>query len=179
MRRALRAMVYLKELRDALRDRRTAIMVLVASILTGPLTLVLVAQFVSGLEEKARHPQGARARHARGPRLDDFTAGSPLVGASGTYRFVRRQTDHAASAETGRAAGRAELAAPASTRCAARSARDRRRATLRQAIEGAGSEAAAAIDAYESCRATLDEARGVAGGRERHAALLARGDFAV
>jgi len=45
--------VYLKELRDSLRDRRTAIMVLVASILTGPVTLVLVAHFVSGLEEKA------------------------------------------------------------------------------------------------------------------------------
>ncbi len=45
--------VFAKELRDALRDRRTALMVLVASILTGPLTLVLVAHFVSGLEEKA------------------------------------------------------------------------------------------------------------------------------
>jgi sodium transport system permease protein len=45
--------VFLKELRDALRDRRTALMVLVASVLTGPVTLVLVAQFVSGLEEKA------------------------------------------------------------------------------------------------------------------------------
>ena len=45
--------VFLKELRDALRDRRTALMVLIASILTGPVTLVLVAQFVSGLEEKA------------------------------------------------------------------------------------------------------------------------------
>jgi sodium transport system permease protein len=52
MRRAFLT-VYLKELRDALRDRRTAIMVLVASILTGPVTLVLVAHFVSGLEEKA------------------------------------------------------------------------------------------------------------------------------
>jgi sodium transport system permease protein len=45
--------VYLKELRDALRDRRTAIMILVAAIVTGPLTLILVAQFISGLEEKA------------------------------------------------------------------------------------------------------------------------------
>jgi sodium transport system permease protein len=42
-----------KELRDSLRDRRTALMVLVASVITGPLTLVLVAQFVSGIEEKA------------------------------------------------------------------------------------------------------------------------------
>jgi len=52
MRRAL-GVVYLKEMRDALRDRRTALMVLIASILTGPVTLVLVAQFISGLEEKA------------------------------------------------------------------------------------------------------------------------------
>ena len=52
MRRAW-ATVYLKELADALRDRRTAIMVLVASILTGPVTLILVAHFISGLEEKA------------------------------------------------------------------------------------------------------------------------------
>jgi sodium transport system permease protein len=51
--RAAWATVYWKELRDALRDRRTAIMILVASILTGPVTLVLVANFVSGLEEKA------------------------------------------------------------------------------------------------------------------------------
>lgn len=45
--------VFFKELRDALRDRRTALMVLVASILTGPVTLILVAQFVSSLEAKA------------------------------------------------------------------------------------------------------------------------------
>lgn len=45
--------VYAKELLDAIRDRRTLLMVLVASIVTGPLTLVLIAQFVSGLEEKS------------------------------------------------------------------------------------------------------------------------------
>jgi sodium transport system permease protein len=45
--------VFLKEMRDGLRDRRTALMVLVAAILTGPVTLVLVVHFVSGLEEKA------------------------------------------------------------------------------------------------------------------------------
>ncbi len=45
--------VFLKEMRDSLRDRRTALMVFFASILTGPLTLILVAQYVSGLEEKA------------------------------------------------------------------------------------------------------------------------------
>ena len=52
MKRALRT-VFLKELRDALRDRRTAFMILVASILTGPVTMLLAAHFVSGLAEKA------------------------------------------------------------------------------------------------------------------------------
>jgi sodium transport system permease protein len=46
--------IYLKELRDAIRDRRTVLMVLVASIVMGPLTLLLVAQYVTGLEEKSR-----------------------------------------------------------------------------------------------------------------------------
>jgi len=45
--------VYGKELRDALRDRRTAVMILVASILMGPLVMVLMVHFVSGLEDKA------------------------------------------------------------------------------------------------------------------------------
>ena len=55
-------------MRDALRDRRTAIMVLVASILTGPVTLVLVAHFVSGRGE-GRHPQGcACAGQENAPR---------------------------------------------------------------------------------------------------------------
>jgi len=45
--------VYAKEVRDAIRDRRTALMLFVASVLTGPLMLVLMGQFVSGLEEKA------------------------------------------------------------------------------------------------------------------------------
>jgi sodium transport system permease protein len=47
------AVVYAKEVRDAMRDRRTALMLFVASIVTGPLMLVLMGQFVSGIEEKA------------------------------------------------------------------------------------------------------------------------------
>jgi sodium transport system permease protein len=45
--------VYLKEVRDAMRDRRTMLMVFVASILTGPVFLVLLAQFFSSIEEKS------------------------------------------------------------------------------------------------------------------------------
>ncbi|MGZ5031742.1 MAG: ABC transporter permease [Usitatibacter sp.] len=64
--------VYVKELRDSLRDRRTALMVLFASILTGPVTLVLVAQFVSGLEEKAATLKVRISGQQNAPALVNF-----------------------------------------------------------------------------------------------------------
>jgi len=64
--------VYLKEIRDALRDRRTALMVLVASVVTGPLTLVLVAQFVSGLEERAATLKVRMSGAEHAPALVNF-----------------------------------------------------------------------------------------------------------
>lgn len=64
--------VFLKEVRDALRDRRTALMVLVASVVTGPLTLVLVAQFVSGLEERASTLKVRLAGAQHAPALVNF-----------------------------------------------------------------------------------------------------------
>jgi sodium transport system permease protein len=64
--------VFLKEVRDALRDRRTAMMVFVASIVTGPLTLVLMAQFISGLEEKASVLKVRIAGQEHAPALVNF-----------------------------------------------------------------------------------------------------------
>lgn len=64
--------VYLKELRDSLRDRRTSLMVLIASILTGPVTLVLVVQFVSGLEEKAATLKVRISGQQNAPALVNF-----------------------------------------------------------------------------------------------------------
>ena len=66
------AVVYCKEVRDALRDRRTAMMVFVASIVTGPLTLVLMAQFISGLEEKASILKVRMAGAEHAPALVNF-----------------------------------------------------------------------------------------------------------
>jgi len=66
------AVVFLKEVRDALRDRRTALMILVASVLTGPVTLVLVASFVSGLEERASTLRVRIAGAEHGPALVNF-----------------------------------------------------------------------------------------------------------
>jgi sodium transport system permease protein len=64
--------VFVKEVRDALRDRRTALMVFVASVISGPLTLVLVAQFVSGLEEKASTLKVRIVGAAAAPALVNF-----------------------------------------------------------------------------------------------------------
>ncbi|MBL0140803.1 MAG: ABC transporter permease [Betaproteobacteria bacterium] len=64
--------VFVKEIRDALRDRRTALMVLVASVVIGPLTLVLVAQFVSGLEERASTLKVRLAGGENAPALVNF-----------------------------------------------------------------------------------------------------------
>ncbi|HUP28843.1 MAG TPA: ABC transporter permease [Usitatibacter sp.] len=64
--------VFLKEVRDSLRDRRTALMVFVASVLTGPVTLILVAQFVSGLEEKASTLKVRISGQQHAPALVNF-----------------------------------------------------------------------------------------------------------
>jgi len=45
--------VYLKELVDALRDRRTLLVVLLSSVAIGPAVLVLVSQLVAGIEKRA------------------------------------------------------------------------------------------------------------------------------
>ncbi|MGZ5040056.1 MAG: ABC transporter permease [Usitatibacter sp.] len=70
--RSTLATVYLKELKDALRDRRTAIMILVASIITGPVTLILVAQFISGLEEKSATLKVRIVGQQYAPELTNF-----------------------------------------------------------------------------------------------------------
>jgi sodium transport system permease protein len=45
--------VYVKELVDALRDRRTLLVVLLSSVAIGPAVLVLVSQLVAGIEQRA------------------------------------------------------------------------------------------------------------------------------
>jgi sodium transport system permease protein len=70
--RAPGLVVYRKELRDAIRDRRTAIMIFIASVLMGPVTLVLVAQYVSGLEEKAKVLKVRLSGREHAPALVNF-----------------------------------------------------------------------------------------------------------
>ena len=49
----IRDRVYAKELTDALRDRRTLLMVLLSSVAIGPLVLMLVSSMVAGMEQRA------------------------------------------------------------------------------------------------------------------------------
>jgi sodium transport system permease protein len=72
MRRLPVLTVFLKELKDSLRDRRTALMVFVASVLTGPVTLVLVAQYISGIEEKSAILKVRIAGQEHAPALVNF-----------------------------------------------------------------------------------------------------------
>ncbi len=64
--------VFCKELLDALRDRRTLLMVLLSSVAIGPLVLVLFSTLVSGIEKRAeaREVWVRGAQHA--PTLRNF-----------------------------------------------------------------------------------------------------------
>ena len=64
--------VYLKELKDALRDRRTLFMVLLSSVAIGPLVLVAISQLVAGIEKRAeaREVYAVGIEHA--PALRNF-----------------------------------------------------------------------------------------------------------
>ncbi len=86
------AVVFRKELRDALRDRRTWIVVLLSSLLAGPVSLLLIASFVSSAEESAARREVIIANATAAPTLVNYlqaqrcddprcTGGLPRTGA--------------------------------------------------------------------------------------------------
>ncbi len=64
--------VYLKELTDALRDRRTLLMVLLSSVAMGPLVLVLVSTLVAGIEKRAEAREIVVQGMAHAPTLRNY-----------------------------------------------------------------------------------------------------------
>ncbi len=64
--------VYLKELVDALRDRRTLIMVLISSVAIGPLVLMLVSNLVAGVEKRAEARELVVQGIEHAPTLHNF-----------------------------------------------------------------------------------------------------------
>ncbi|HEY6135110.1 MAG TPA: ABC transporter permease [Rubrivivax sp.] len=64
--------VFRKELLDALRDRRTLLMVLLSSVALGPLVLVLISALVSDIEQRAEARTLVVAGIARAPTLLNY-----------------------------------------------------------------------------------------------------------
>lgn len=79
--------VFRKELKDALRDRRTWLIVLVTSILAGPLTLFLLSIFISSVEESAAKREIYVANASAAPTLVNFLqrAGATVKDAPEDY----------------------------------------------------------------------------------------------
>ncbi|GAB4036317.1 MAG: ABC transporter permease [Rubrivivax sp.] len=64
--------VFRKELLDALRDRRTLLMVLLSSVAIGPLVLVLISTLVSGIEKRAEAREVMVVNAAAAPTLVNY-----------------------------------------------------------------------------------------------------------
>lgn len=66
--------VWLKELKDALRDRRTLVVVFVTSVLMGPLLLGFLSILISTLEDKAEQRELVTVGMAHAPSLQNYLA---------------------------------------------------------------------------------------------------------
>ncbi|MBX3603800.1 MAG: ABC transporter permease [Piscinibacter sp.] len=66
------ATVFVKEVVDALRDRRTLLVVLLSSVLLGPLVLVALSALVGNLEERAERRELVVAAPERAPTLVNY-----------------------------------------------------------------------------------------------------------
>ena len=64
--------VFRKELRDALRDRRTLVTVVVASVFMGPLVLLAISGLVASLETRAEQREVYVSGLAHAPTLRNF-----------------------------------------------------------------------------------------------------------
>jgi len=87
--------IFLKEPRDAVRDRRTWMIALFISTLSGPVVFMLVSNFVSGVEEKVARREVVVDHPEYAPTLVNFLqrAGATVVTAPADYRAqVRRGT---------------------------------------------------------------------------------------
>jgi sodium transport system permease protein len=64
--------VFRKELRDALRDRRTLLMVLLSSVAIGPVVLMLISTLVAGIEARAEAREVQVVGLAHAPTLRNY-----------------------------------------------------------------------------------------------------------
>jgi len=84
--------VFRKELVDAMRDRRTWMVVLFSSILAGPISLLLLSKFVASVEENVARREVFLAGATAAPTLANFIqrAGGTVKEAPADYRELVR-----------------------------------------------------------------------------------------
>ncbi len=80
--------VYRKELSDALRDRRTWIVVLLVSLIAGPVMLLMLSRFIGSIEETVARREVFLTKPAAAPTLVNFIqrAGGSVREAPANYR---------------------------------------------------------------------------------------------
>jgi sodium transport system permease protein len=85
MRTAL--VVFLKELRDAARDRRAWIIVIASSMIAGPAVLLIISNLIAGVQERAAKKEIVMAGIERAPTLVNFLqrAGATVVEAPAEF----------------------------------------------------------------------------------------------
>ncbi len=79
--------VFLKELRDAARDRRAWIIVIVSSMIAGPAVLLIISNLIGSVQERAAKKEIVMAGVARAPTLVNYLqrAGATVVEAPADY----------------------------------------------------------------------------------------------
>jgi sodium transport system permease protein len=84
--------VFRKELADALRDRRSWMIALVISMLSGPVVFTLMSSFISGIEEKAAAREVLLVAPERAPTLVNFLqrAGATVKAAPADHEAQLR-----------------------------------------------------------------------------------------
>ena len=89
--------VYRKEMRDALRDRRTLLMVLVSSVLIGPLVLLAISALVAGFEARAELREVYVAGLESAPTLKNYLERQTFIvrEAPGDYETQLRKSQFA------------------------------------------------------------------------------------
>ena len=81
--------VFRKELIDGLRDRRTIVTMLVTGIAMGPIALLLMANYVAGLEEKSEARQVMVDGIERAPQLANFFARNGIKPVPAPENYAR------------------------------------------------------------------------------------------
>jgi len=96
--------VWCKELRDALRDRRTLLTIVLSSVAMGPLVLVLLSMLVAGIEERAESREIVVTGIEHAPTLQNYLQRQ-------TYR-IRQAPEHYEKQLQNKRLGEAVLVVP-------------------------------------------------------------------